>query len=108
MNSLATSIGNGNLQEINRYSLTQNYPNPFNPSTQISFTIPTAEYVQLTVFNSLGQKMTTLLQENIPAGSHQISWNGQDDSGNELPAGIYYYQLKAGEFQQTRKMLFVK
>jgi hypothetical protein len=108
VNSLVTSIKNGNDQKINTFSLAQNYPNPFNPSTQISFNIPSPENVQMVVFNSLGQKMRTLINENLPSGTHQVAWNGRDNFGNELPAGIYYYQIKAGEFQQTRKMLFVK
>lgn len=103
-----TAIGDNDNNIVDGFALAQNFPNPFNPSTQISFTIATTENVQLSVFNSLGQKMRTLVSDIIPAGTHQVTWNGSDDSGNELPAGIYYYQMKAGEFQQTRKMLFVK
>jgi hypothetical protein len=93
---------------IEGFTLEQNYPNPFNPSTQISFQIPTTEFVQIIAYNSLGQKMRTILSEQLSTGIHQVSWDGKDDNGVELPAGVYYYQMKAGDFQQTRKMLFVK
>jgi hypothetical protein len=103
--SLPSDDGNTIIEGFN---LEQNYPNPFNPSTQISFQIPTTEFVQIIAYNSLGQKMRTILSEQLSTGIHQVSWDGKDDNGVELPAGVYYYQMKAGDFQQTRKMLFVK
>jgi hypothetical protein len=90
------------------FQLHQNYPNPFNPTTQISFELPSSEFVQLEVYNLIGQKVRTLLHEVRPPGVHQVTWDARDDAGNELPAGIYYYQLKSANFQQTRKMLLVK
>ena len=100
------------IKETNNYStsyhLNQNYPNPFNPTTQISFELPVGEFVQLEVYNLIGQKVRTLLNENRPAGVQQVTWDARDDTGRELPAGIYYYQLKSSDFQQTRKMLLVK
>lgn len=90
------------------FQLHQNYPNPFNPSTQIAFELAVSEFVQLEIFNLIGQKVRTLLNESRPAGIHQVTWDARDDFGNELPAGIYYYQLKSANFQQTKKMLLVK
>lgn len=90
------------------YRLSQNYPNPFNPSTQITFEIPVSSSVRLEVFNALGQKIRSLVKGNLPAGMHEAVWDGSDEYGNEVPAGIYFYQLNAGKFQQTRKMLLVK
>ncbi|MBN2366035.1 MAG: T9SS type A sorting domain-containing protein [Calditrichaeota bacterium] len=90
------------------YRLSQNYPNPFNPSTYISFEIPSSSVVRLDVYNALGQKIRSLINQNIPAGIHRVSWDGKDVYGNEVPAGLYFYQLNAGKFQQARKMLLVK
>lgn len=90
------------------FKLSQNYPNPFNPTTQIGFELPSTEFVQLEIYNLIGQKVRTLLNEDRPAGVQQVTWDARDDAGRELPAGIYYYQLKNANFQQTRKMLLVK
>ena len=90
------------------FSLDQNYPNPFNPSTKIKFTIPSVETrdrvsVQMKVYDVLGNEVTTLVNEAKPAGEYEIEW---DASG--LPSGIYFYQLKAGKFIQTKKMILIK
>ncbi|MEX0844432.1 MAG: T9SS type A sorting domain-containing protein [Balneolaceae bacterium] len=91
----------GNLPEI--FELNQNYPNPFNPSTTISFKIPAATYIQLSVYNILGQKVTDLLNERITAGNHSVNFNAQG-----LASGVYFYQLKAGENIVNKKMLLLK
>ncbi len=85
------------------YALDQNFPNPFNPSTIITYELPHASWVSLKVFNTLGQEVTTLLDEDKPAGSHVV----QFDSGR-LPSGVYLYHMTAGSFVQTRKMILVK
>ncbi len=103
-----TSIGGDTAPLADGFSLEQNYPNPFNPSTRISFFLPEAADVHLAVYNSLGQKVQTLLQKNLSAGEHQAVWNGKTDLGSDAPAGIYFYQINAGKFQATRKMLLVK
>jgi len=90
------------------YKLHQNYPNPFNPSTKIDFDIPNSEFVTLTIYNSLGQTVQILVNSELSAGPHEVQWNGQDESGRVVPAGVYYYQINAGNFQSTRKMLLVK
>ncbi|MFH2054851.1 MAG: PKD domain-containing protein, partial [bacterium] len=84
-------------------SLTQNYPNPFNPTTVIAFTLPEAVHVRLEVFNLLGQRVETLINRDLPAGAHEVSWNALG-----MPSGTYLYRLDAGEFTQTRKMLLIK
>lgn len=94
-----------------RFELKANYPNPFNPSTTIAYTLPLAERdknVSLVVFNQLGQKVKTLVNEIQPAGSHEVVWNGMDDAGNEVASGIYFYQLRYGGYQDTHKMLLVR
>jgi hypothetical protein len=85
------------------FALAQNYPNPFNPATKISFSLPTAEKAVLTVYNSLGQVIKTLLNENLAAGLHQVSFDAV-----ALPSGIYYYKLEAGTYSSVKRMLLVK
>jgi hypothetical protein len=85
------------------YQLDQNYPNPFNPSTVIRYALPTASQVKLTVYNAIGQEVTTLVHENSPAGVYTVQFN----AGN-LASGVYFYILQAGDFVQSRKLLLLK
>jgi len=92
----------------NSFSLAQNYPNPFNPSTSIQFSLPRASNVTLEVFNILGQKVTTLVDKRLFAGSHNAVWNGMDASRRAVSTGIYLYRLTAGDFVETKKMILLK
>ncbi len=85
------------------FSLNQNYPNPFNPSTKISFSLPSKQYVVLKIYNTLGQEVSTLINREMEAGSHSVNFNA-----GELTSGMYIYTIKAGNFHQTKKMLFLK
>lgn len=85
------------------FRLDQNYPNPFNPTTTISFSLKTAEKVSLNIYNTTGQLVSTLINEYKPAGTYKIAYNA-----TVLSSGVYYYELKAGQFKQVRKMLLVK
>ena len=85
------------------YSLSQNYPNPFNPSTSISFTLTKGSFVTLKVFNILGNEITTLVNQVMPGGKHELKF----DASN-LPSGVYLYTIKAGDFVDTKKMLLMK
>ena len=86
------------------YSLSQNYPNPFNPSTQITFALPSAQKVTLKVFELTGKEVATLLQNaHKPAGVHQLTFDAAT-----LASGVYFYQLRAGEFTETKKMLLTR
>jgi hypothetical protein len=85
------------------YALYQNYPNPFNPTTTIEFGIPGNEFVILKVYNTIGQERATLVEENLSAGTYRFRWDASD-----LPSGIYYYQLRAGSYIQTEKMILIK
>jgi hypothetical protein len=87
----------------NKFSLSQNYPNPFNPSTKIKFVLPKKELVTLEVFNTLGQKVETLLNQNMKSGNHEVEFNG-----SRLSSGIYYYRIEAGKFYQVKKMILLK
>ncbi|MDH3267589.1 MAG: T9SS type A sorting domain-containing protein [Ignavibacteria bacterium] len=93
------------------FKLKQNYPNPFNPSTKIKFTIPSviesgtkqSQLITLKVYNVLGKEIATLVNENLPAGEHEVTFNATG-----LTSGIYFYQLKIGSFIQTNKMVYLK
>jgi len=86
-----------------QFALEQNYPNPFNPSTTIRYQLPVASEVKLEVYDVLGKKIATLVNERQSAGSYQVVWNA---SG--LSSGTYFYRLQAGTFTQTKKMILVK
>jgi hypothetical protein len=88
---------------VTDFQLDQNYPNPFNPSTMISFRLPTAADVRLTVFNLLGQEVVMLARGRLEAGQHSFRF----DAAN-LPGGMYLYRLSAGSLTQTRKMTLVR
>ncbi len=90
-----------------RPELGPNYPNPFNPSTILPYRLPTRARVRLDVFNLLGQRLSTLVDEVKPAGSHTAAWDGRDGSGRALSAGVYLYRLTAGEVRRTRSMVLL-
>ncbi len=85
------------------FKLEQNYPNPFNPETMISYALPKAGKVELTVFNMLGQKVAGLVNSWQKAGTYQVRFNATG-----LPSGVYFYRLKAGSFNQIRKMIYLR
>ena len=86
-----------------QYSLSQNYPNPFNPSTIIRFSVPEESNISIVVLNTLGEEITTLLNENLTSGSYEVDF---DAAG--LPSGIYFYKIQAGSFVETKKMILLK
>jgi hypothetical protein len=90
------------------YSLKQNYPNPFNPATEISFDLPRAGSVQLHVYNILGRKVSTLIDDYLTAGRHSVTFNGTADDGSSLASGIYLYRLITEEFVDSKKMTLMK
>ncbi|MBN2088294.1 T9SS type A sorting domain-containing protein, partial [candidate division KSB1 bacterium] len=90
------------------FVLSQNYPNPFNPMTEIVYSLPKDVAVTLSIYNTLGHKIATLVNEKQNAGVYRVSWYGQDDLGRSMATGVYFYHLRAGDFSQTMKMLFVK
>ncbi|MCB2229593.1 T9SS type A sorting domain-containing protein [bacterium] len=88
--------------------LEPNYPNPFNPTTTIRFSLPTAGDVRIEVFNILGQKVRTLLEDYRSAGSYSVVWDGRSDGGDRVSSGVYFYRLTAGETRESRKMLLLR
>ena len=104
--SVALGAGNGSLPT--EFALAQNYPNPFNPDTQIGFALPVESDVELSVFNILGQKVTTLAMGRMPAGNHTVAWHGTDADGTQVASGIYFYRISAQNFTETKKMMLLK
>lgn len=103
-----TGISVNNEEDINgevvgEFELLQNYPNPFNPSTNISFKIPKAGFVQLEIFNTLGQKVSELVNQDLLSGSHTVRFDAR-----ALSSGVYFYRLKVGSFSSIKKMLLIK
>jgi hypothetical protein len=95
-------------QTPDAFGLFQNHPNPFNPETEISYDLPHDAYVILTIFNIVGQKVKTLVDEFQDAGHKSIDWDGKDGNGSEVSSGIYFYRIQAGEYSQTKRMVLLK
>jgi hypothetical protein len=99
------------LEEKNtpsRFEVSQNYPNPFNAMTLIKYSLPQDCQVEIGLYNILGQKVRTLVNEYQTSGYRRIAWDGKDDRGQDVGSGIYFYQMKAEDFSCTRKLLFLK
>lgn len=97
-----TSVGD-NLSGINNYELAQNYPNPFNPSTVISWQLPVSSHVTLKVYDILGNLVASLVNETKESGQHKVEFNG-----SKFSSGVYFYELRAGDFISTKKLLLMK
>ncbi|MBT8380666.1 MAG: T9SS type A sorting domain-containing protein [Ignavibacteria bacterium] len=92
-----------NINSVNNFSLSQNYPNPFNPTTIINYQLSEHSFVTIKVYDVLGKEIVALVNEQKPAGNYEIQLDG-----NGLTSGIYFYQLKAGSFVETKKMVLIK
>jgi len=95
------------------FNLSQSYPNPFNPSTTIEFSVPVNSNVRLTIYNLLGQVVTTLVNEEISAGNYSVIWNGTNKNGFQVSSGVYLYKMKASgnngnSYSETKKMVLLK
>ena len=88
---------------LDRFILDQNYPNPFNPSTTFSFNLPKTSYATLKVFDLLGKELAILVNRQLSAGKHEYHWNATD-----LPSGIYFYRLQAGQYTETKKLILLR
>jgi len=118
VSSIDTVVQKTDVRNINQgvipkdYSLAQNYPNPFNANTQITFALPKSGNTILEIYNVLGQKVSTLLNEYLTAGTKTVNWDGRDDRGTGVPSGIYFYRLTSkngpDQFIQTKKMMVIK
>ena len=99
--------GNNDALQI-PFQLAQNYPNPFNPRTTISFSVAKSGYAKLSVYNSRGELIRTLLNDNICSGNYSIDWDGKDDKGKSVSSGLYLYKLEINGINQIKKMLLLK
>jgi hypothetical protein len=88
--------------------LDQNYPNPFNPTTTIEFSLRHGAAVSLEIVNLLGRRVTTLMDQSLPAGNYSIIWDGTEADGSPVATGAYFYLLKAGDQRQVKKMILLK
>ncbi len=91
-----------------KYGLSQNYPNPFNPQTTIAYQLPKASFIELHIYNLLGQKIRTLIEKEQPPGYYKIAWDGKSDIGLPVTSGLYIFRLFTKEFTYTKKMIFLK
>ncbi len=104
LNGYPTDVSDENEESFpSSYHLSQNYPNPFNPSTKINFSLPKATTVKLDIYNILGQKVTTLIDNQLPPGEHTVTWN----AANRV-SGIYFYRLQTDDFVDSKKMVLVR
>ena len=105
------SAGDGEIERPFTYCLFQNYPNPFNPITDIRYQIADSRspiHTTLKIYNILGQEVRTLVDEVQEPGYYTATWDGTNYHGNNVPSGIYFYQMTAGRFLKTRKMIVLK
>jgi hypothetical protein len=91
-----------------RFELSQNYPNPFNSSTRFGFDLPQSSHVRLEIYNQLGQKVRTLAEGYLPAGTYRMDWDGANDAGVSVVSGLYICRLEGNGSQTIRKMLYLK
>jgi hypothetical protein len=104
-------VGDGQLPAT--FGLNQNYPNPFNPSTTIKFSLPIDSRMTLDIFNTLGQRVRSLVNDNVAAGYHEVEWNGTTNAGAQLASGVYFVQMSAkgvngASFSSVRKLMMLK
>jgi hypothetical protein len=107
-NQMNVEIAKGSESTPRQFSLSQNYPNPFNPQTSIRYALPQDAQVRLSVYNLLGQKVKTLVDEHQSAGHKTVWWDGKDEKGDQVASGVYLYRLEAEKFSEVKKMLLLK
>lgn len=91
-----------------KFSLGQNYPNPFNPKTTFKYAIPQQADVNIAIYNILGQRVFTHTKSTVAPGTYQFTWNGVDNQNQAVSSGVYFYQIQAGDFSATKKMVLMK
>jgi hypothetical protein len=107
--TMVPGVGNDDqLTPIVATELNGNYPNPFNPETTISYAIKDRTNVRLEIYNTKGQLIRTLVNQEQPTGRYDIVWNGKDNNNNAVSSGMYFYRMNAGSYASTRKMLLMQ
>ncbi len=107
---IGARIGSGATAAVQplRYVLYAPQPNPFNPETALRFDLPEASVVELAIYSAVGQKIRTLVSGDLPAGAHQVKWDGRNESGTQVGSGVYLYRLQAGAFAQVQRLVLLK
>ena len=90
------------------FALEQNYPNPFNPETTIRYVLPEASRVKLAIYNLLGQRIVTLVDQEQQSGIYSVQWDGKNEAGRDVASGLYLYLLKAQEFTSVQKLALIR
>jgi len=108
LGKLETSVTDRNPALPAEMALQQNYPNPFNPTTTISYDLHHSAHVQLTIYDALGRQVRQLVNGQTNAGQHSVVWNGTDDQGKSVAAGLYFCRMEAGDFVEMIKLALVK
>lgn len=107
-----TAVGVESMDDPNElprsFKLFQNYPNPFNPTTEIRYVLPYDGYVKVEIYNLLGQRVITLVDEYQKAGYKRVKWDGRDESGVEMGSGVYFYRLEASHHRSTKRMVLLR
>lgn len=99
---------NSDFLKNNGFTLKQNYPNPFNPTTTLSYVLESESIVKLNIYNTDGKHILELVDEKKNMGNHEVSWNGLDKFNQSVKSGVYFYNLQVGDFEQTKKMIYIK
>jgi hypothetical protein len=103
------AVRNDVAETPSEYALEQNYPNPFNPATTMRYRLPESADVALAIFNALGERVATIIDERQNAGVHEATWDGTDEAGIRMPSGVYFYSLSTESgFRDTKKMILLK
>lgn len=108
LQDIINSVTDSDGPQPQSFALFENYPNPFNPETRISYQLQDRAQIRLNIYNALGQKIRSLVNEEKAAGLYQITWDGRNESGTQVPSGAYFYSLKTGDFSATKHMLLLK
>ncbi|MDR3666051.1 MAG: T9SS type A sorting domain-containing protein, partial [Ignavibacteriaceae bacterium] len=98
-----SNIININISSPDKFELLSAYPNPWNPTTTIRYQVPINTFVTIKLFDALGREISTLVNEEKPSGNYEVTLNGKN-----LSSGVYYYQMKAGNFIETKKIVLIK
>lgn len=107
-NYIADADDSPQFQLPDDIELKQNYPNPFNPSTTIEFSLPRREYAELRIYNIVGELVAVLLGQSLPAGEHEVTWDGLDSHGHRVASGVYYYEISATTGSSSKRMMLLK
>ena len=106
--SAARAYSDGSQSTATVLSLGQNSPNPFNSSTTIAFSIAEPGATSIIVYNVLGQRVRSLIDNNLPGGFHEVTWDGRDEHGRDVASGIYLYRIQSGAFVESKRLAIIR